>query len=103
MLDRSTLSVRILVLKDHKANFLNNPIVRLIKPVKNELERISKAILQKINKRLRTRLKDFYPQIKEELLNKRLRFVQEYIDITSKDREILYHVRKSLLFDEKDI
>ena len=47
-------------------------------------------------------IKDFHPEIKEELLNKGLRFVQEYIDITSKDREILYHVCKSLLFDEKD-
>ena len=47
-------------------------------------------------------IKDFHPEIKEELLFKGLRFVQEYIDITSKDREILYHVCKSLLFDEKD-
>ena len=47
-------------------------------------------------------IKDFYPSIQEELLNKGLRFAQEYIDITSKDTEIIYHARKSLLFDEKD-
>ena len=47
-------------------------------------------------------IKDFYPSIQEELLNKGLRFAQEYIDITSKDKEIIYHARKSLLFDEKD-
>ena len=41
--------------------------------------------------------------IPEELLNKRLRFSQEYIDITSKDKEIIYHARKPLLFDEKDV
>ena len=47
-------------------------------------------------------IKDFYPSIQEELLNKGLRFAQEYIDITSKDTETIYHARKSLLFDEKD-
>ena len=47
-------------------------------------------------------IKDFYPSIQEELLNKELRFAQEYIDITSKDTEIIYYARKSLLFDEKD-
>ena len=39
--------------------------------------------------------------IQEELVNKGLRFAQEYIDITSKDTEIVYQARKSLLFDEK--
>ena len=107
--------------------------MRLINPARNELGRISKAILDNINKRLCTSLninqwkntasvtewlkkieqkhlykfimfdiKDFYPSIQEGLLNKRLRFAQEYIDITSKDTEIIYHARKSLLFDEKD-
>ena len=47
-------------------------------------------------------MKDFYLLIQEELVKKGLRFAQEYIDITSKDTEIIYHVRKSLLFDEKD-
>ena len=35
--------------KDHKANFLNNPKTRLLNPAKNELGRISKATLDKIN------------------------------------------------------
>ena len=43
-------------------------------------------------------IKDFHPEIKEELLFKGLRFVQEYIDITSKDREILYHVLQIIAF-----
>ena len=47
-------------------------------------------------------IKDFYPSIQEELLNKGLRFAQEYIDVTSKDREIIYHARKLLLFDGND-
>ena len=47
-------------------------------------------------------IKDFYPLIQEELLSKGLRFAQEYIVITSKDTEIIYHARKSLFLDEKD-
>ena len=46
-------------------------------------------------------IKDFYLSIQEELLNKGLRFAQEYTDITSNDTEIIYHAQKSLLFDEK--
>ena len=40
-------------------------------------------------------IKDFYQSIQEELLNKGLRFAQEYIYITSTDTEIIYHARKS--------
>ena len=36
-------------LKDHKDNFTNNPKTRLINPAKNEIGRISKVILDKIN------------------------------------------------------
>ena len=38
-----------ITLKDHKPNFQNNPTVRLLNPAKNELGRISKTILDKIN------------------------------------------------------
>ena len=38
-------------LKDHKENFQNNPTVRLINPARNELGKISKVILDKINKK----------------------------------------------------
>ena len=44
-------------------------------------------------------IKDFCPSIQEQLLNKGLRFAQEDIDVTSKDTEIIYHGRKSQLFD----
>jgi hypothetical protein len=43
-------------LKDHKDNFENNPKTRLINPAKNEIGRISKAILDKINKMLKQKL-----------------------------------------------
>ena len=36
-------------LNDHKPNLQNNPTVRLLNPAKNELGRISKNILDKIN------------------------------------------------------
>ena len=39
-------------LKDHKENFLNRPTIKLLNPAKNEIGRISKHILQNINKTL---------------------------------------------------
>ena len=38
-----------ITLKDHKPNFQNYPTVRLLNPAKNELGRINKNILDKIN------------------------------------------------------
>ena len=46
-----------ITMKDHRANFLNNPETRLLNPTKNELGRISKAILDKINLNLRNATK----------------------------------------------
>ena len=46
-----------ITLKDHKENFLNNPKTRLLNPAKNELGRISKARLDKINLNLRNATK----------------------------------------------
>lgn len=46
-----------ITLKDHKENFLNNPKTRLINPAKNEIGRISKVILDSINKELLNKLK----------------------------------------------
>ena len=39
-------------LKDHKENFRSKPSCRLINPCKNEIGKISKIVLEKINKRL---------------------------------------------------
>ena len=46
-----------IILKHHKENFLNNPKTRLLNPAKNELGRISEAILGKINLNLRNTTK----------------------------------------------
>ena len=43
-------------LKDHKENFENHPKCRLINPAKSDLGKISKLILDKINRQLRTSL-----------------------------------------------
>ena len=45
-----------ITLKHHKPNFQNNPTGRLLNPTKNELCRISKTILDKINANLRSSL-----------------------------------------------
>ena len=41
-----------ITLKDHKENFNNNPMVRLINPTKNQFVHISKAILDTTNKKI---------------------------------------------------
>ena len=43
------LSNCFITLKDHKENFVKHPTTRLINPAKNEIGRISKSILDKIN------------------------------------------------------
>ena len=43
-------------LKDHKERFTNNPTTRLINPAKNEFGRISKSIIERINKTIRENL-----------------------------------------------
>ena len=41
-----------ITLKDHKPDFRKNPSCRLINPAKNELDKVSKLIIEKINKNL---------------------------------------------------
>ena len=43
--------------KDYKYNFTNNPTCRLINPSKNELGKISKSILERVNRTLVEQLK----------------------------------------------
>ena len=44
-------------------------------------------------------IKDFYPSIMQDLLNKALNFASEYISIPKCDIDVINHTRKSLLFD----
>ena len=45
-------------------------------------------------------IKDFYPTITKELLSKCLSFAETKVQITEDDKKIIYHSRKSLLFDK---
>ena len=45
-----------ITLKDHKPTFDNNTTAKLINPAKNEIRKISKVILENINKELRIKL-----------------------------------------------
>ena len=44
-------------------------------------------------------IKDFYPSITQDLLNKALNFASEYIHISKSDIDDIHNARKSLLFD----
>ena len=44
-------------------------------------------------------IKDFYPSITQDLLNKALNFTSEYIYISKCDTDVINDARKSLLFD----
>ena len=48
-------------------------------------------------------IKDFYPSIKESLLKQSLDFAEKYIKVTSEDKAIIKHARKSLLFNKQQI
>ena len=51
------LVLAFITLKGHKENFVNKPTCRLINPTKTELDKISKKIIQDINKQLVEKLK----------------------------------------------
>ena len=121
-----------ITIKDHQPNFQNIPTVRLLNPAKNELGRISKTSLDKINVNLRNLPhlhqwkntpevsdcfkgidnkqsyncimfdnKDFYPSIAKELLTDTLTFGETIINLVDHDKKIIYHSRKSLLFNQE--
>ena len=81
-------------MKDHKENYGNRPSVRLINPVKNQIGRISKVILDKINAAIKSQLKlnqwkntkgvvDWFVSIDEKPLYKFVQFdIKEYYPST---------------------
>ena len=46
--------------------------------------------------------KDFYPSIKETLSNGAMQFAKEHVLITRKDVEIIFHARKSVLYNNRE-
>ena len=115
-----------ITLKDHKPNFENNATARIINPVKNKIGRISKVILENINKELRNKwnnttavidwfkkienknkykfmifdIKDFYSSISKKLLDDSINFVRQHVQIKREDFSIIQHARKSLLYNK---
>ena len=47
-------------------------------------------------------VKDFYPSITEKLLKNAIKFAEKSIQISQKDKEIIFHSRKSLLFSKNE-
>ena len=45
-------------------------------------------------------IKDFYPSIKETLLHEAIQFAKEHVPITRKDVEVIFHERKSVLYND---
>ena len=110
--------------KDHKANFFINPAKNEIRRIRkqildqknsklceilkvNEWKNTASMIdwFKKIeskssNKFLMFNIKDFYPSIKEDLLINALEFAKQHVTIKSKDRETIFHARKSLLYNK---
>ena len=76
-------------LKDHKEKFQNNPTVRLINPAKNELGKISKVILYRINKNIWEKLQ--FNQCKNTST-----VIDCFITIPAK------HLHSFVIFDIKD-
>ena len=44
-------------------------------------------------------IKDFYPSIKESLFHEALQFAKMHVNITQRDIEVMFHSRKSLLYN----
>ena len=47
-------------------------------------------------------IKDFYPSIKETLLHEAIQFAKEHVPITRKDVEVIFHARKSGLYNDRE-
>ena len=78
-----------ITLKDHKEKFLNRPNTRLLNPAKNEIDRISKHLLQNINTHLSEKMEVNEWKNTESVIN-------WFKNISNK------HLYKFLMFDIKD-
>ena len=48
-------------------------------------------------------IKEFYPSIKECLLQNAINFAEQHTEISEKDKAIIFHARKSLLFNGQHV
>ena len=109
-------------MKDHKDNFPKNATCRLINPSNNEFGKISKPILERVNRTLAEQLKynqwkkltkqnctfiqfdikEFYPLITEEILDTAITFARSHADISNAELRTIKHCRKSSLFSNNE-
>ena len=78
-----------ITIKNHKENFLNHSKVRLFNPAKNELEQISKTILENVNKKL-------FQVTKNDQWKNTVRAIKWLISLKDK------HLMKFVMFDSRD-
>ena len=117
-MERVDKSEAYITVKDHKEDFPHKPSFRVINPSKFELGKISKCILDNINKYIIEHIKAiksykkqttrhiffvfdierFYPSISLDLFNKALKFAREIKPISDSDLKIMMQSRKTLLF-----
>ena len=45
-------------------------------------------------------IKDFYPSMKDTLLHEAMQFAKEHVLITTKNVEVIFHARKSILYND---
>ena len=55
---------------------------------------------KRLYKFLQFDIKGFYPSIKETLLHEAIQFAKEHVPITRKDVEVIFHARKSVLYND---
>ena len=48
-------------------------------------------------------IKEFYPSIKECLLKNEINFAEQHTEISEKDKVVIFHARKSLLFNGQHV
>ena len=113
-----------ITLRDHKENFRISHPCQLINPSKSGLGKVSKVILENVNKNQVKFLKvnqwrntdsainrfnaienmqidfvEFYPSISENILDNAINFAKQYTDISDENLRIIKHYRKSLLYN----
>ena len=121
-----------ITLKDHKENFEAVPKCRLLNPTKSYVGKISKVILEDINKEIRRQtglqqwtdtdqmlrwftslekgkfnlmkfdVVEFYPSITEPLLNNAINFAESFVEVSNEDINIIRNSCMSVLHSKGD-
>ena len=120
-------------MKDHTADFKNNPKTRLINPCYSEIGQISNLIIDKINNSLRKTnqynqwestqavikwykilemhkyklmkfdIENFFPSVTESLLKDALNFANKTTQITKQEKNIIFNAAKSVLYNREKV